>query len=105
MFFFIGGVQPKTLFLDDRPGICPSCGLLQARMKRVDHYFSLFFIPLFPVKRGEPFLECRKCGIVAGEPDSGPPRTRQDQPGRCPHCSHALEPTFQYCPFCGRRVH
>jgi len=105
MFLFIGGVQKKTIFPDDQTVICPSCGLLQARMKRVDHYFSLFFIPLFRVKRGEPFLACPKCGVVSGEPYGGFPGPLQDQPARCPHCSRVLEPTFQYCPSCGRPVH
>ncbi len=53
MFFFIGGVQPKTITLDDSRRLCPACGLAQARLKRTDQYLSLFFIPLFPVKRGE----------------------------------------------------
>jgi len=61
MFFFIGGVQPKTIELDEQPRICSSCGLCQARMKRVDHYISIFFLPILRIKKGEPFLLCEKC--------------------------------------------
>ncbi len=67
MFFFIGGVQPKTMTLDDTPRLCPACGLAQARLKRIDHYLSLFFIPLFPVKRGEPAVICDRCGAVSSQ--------------------------------------
>ena len=65
MFFLIGGVQPKTVTLDETPGICSACGLAQARLKRVDHYLSLFFIPLFRVKKGDPVLICDRCGAIS----------------------------------------
>ena len=70
MFFLIGGVQPKTVSVDDTPRLCPACGLAQARLKRIDHYLSLFFIPLFPVKRGEPVVICDRCGVVSS-PNQG----------------------------------
>ncbi|MBW1787700.1 MAG: zinc-ribbon domain-containing protein, partial [Deltaproteobacteria bacterium] len=60
MFFFIAGVQSKTVTVEDHPRMCPSCGLYQARLMRVDHYFSAFFIPLFRVKTGTPFVQCRR---------------------------------------------
>ena len=104
MFFFIGGIQPKTVSLDDQPRLCPSCGLAQARLKRVDHYLSLFFIPIFPVKKGTPFLECQRCGAVSDEsgdistsppPDSGPV---------CRKCGHPVETGFRFCPYCGNAL-
>jgi hypothetical protein len=61
MCFLIAGVQPKTRVLDQTPARCPSCGLFQAQLRRVDHYFSLFFIPLLRVKQGTPFLYCQRC--------------------------------------------
>ena len=104
MFFLIGGVQPKTVTLDDMLRLCPACGLAQARLKRIDHYLSLFFIPLFPVKRGEPVVICDRCGAVSS-PDQGfgPSPSRPDKT-RCARCGHSLEPAFQYCPHCGDRV-
>ncbi|MEZ4528970.1 MAG: zinc ribbon domain-containing protein [Desulfobacterales bacterium] len=58
---FIGGVSPKIKIIDEKPVICPVCGLARAYYKRVDHYLNLFFIPLFRVKKGEPFLMCERC--------------------------------------------
>lgn len=104
MFFFIGGVQPKTITLDDSRRLCPACGLAQARLKRIDHYLSLFFIPLFLVKRGEPVVICDRCSAVSS-PDRGvePPPTGFDRT-RCSQCGYSLTPTFQYCPQCGKKL-
>lgn len=105
MFFFIGGIQPKTVTLDETPKVCPSCGLQQAKLKRIDHYFSLFFIPLFRVKKGEPVLMCENCNFVA-PPDQAEAlthiahRTKQ----YCPSCGYVLDPSFNYCPRCGTKV-
>jgi hypothetical protein len=102
MFFFIGGVQPKTVTVEDTPRLCPNCGLAQARLKRIDHYLSLFFIPLFPVKRGEAVLICDRCEAVS-PPDQ--PIGRHPLAGsglkRCSRCGSPLEASFRYCPDCG----
>ncbi|SFM46205.1 zinc ribbon domain-containing protein [Thermodesulforhabdus norvegica] len=106
MFFFIGGVQPKTVTLDENPRLCPSCGLAQAKLKRIDHYVSLFFIPLFPVKKGEPLLMCERCGFAA-PPDQADYFARSRQFHRrpqCPSCGLELDPSFNYCPRCGTKV-
>jgi hypothetical protein len=104
MFFFIGGVQPKTVTVDDSPRLCPACGLAQARLKRIDHYLSLFFIPLFPVKRGAPVVICDRCGAVSSPGQGVAPSSLTPERTRCFRCGSALEPTFQYCPHCGNRV-
>lgn len=41
MFFFIAGIQPKTINLEEKPRICPFCGHYQARLKRVNHYIKM----------------------------------------------------------------
>lgn len=104
MFFFIGGVQPRKIELDENPRMCPVCGLATARLKRIDHYISLFFIPLIPVKRGTPFLECNRCKGVFDE--TGRPRYGGDFHAvrRCSSCGKELEGDFAYCPYCGKRV-
>jgi len=104
MFFFIAGIQPKTVKLDGQSRMCPKCGLHQAQLKRVDHYLSLFFIPLFPVKKGVPFLECERCAGVFTE--SGHPRYEPSQKGSqaCPSCGEPMDPSYRYCPSCGQRV-
>jgi predicted RNA-binding Zn-ribbon protein involved in translation (DUF1610 family) len=105
MFFFIGGIQPKTVTLDETPRICPSCGLAQARLRRIDHYLSLFFIPVFPVKRGEPVLLCDRCGAQSSpeEQPFGPGAPRREKTA-CPSCGRPLQPDFRYCPNCGSRI-
>jgi hypothetical protein len=100
MFFLIAGVQPRIRTIDTNPHPCPRCGLHQAYLRRVDHYFSLFFIPLICVKKGTPYLYCRHCE----RPDV---QTPQDEPAAsprsCPRCGALLDPGFSYCPHCGQR--
>ncbi|MCJ7771906.1 MAG: zinc ribbon domain-containing protein [Desulfobacterales bacterium] len=73
-------------------------------MKRVDHYFSLFFIPLFRVKKGVPVVMCDHCmGSrfgVQGNNSSG----RGWEERRCLKCGKSLNIDFEYCPYCGRLV-
>ncbi|HDG98820.1 MAG TPA: zinc ribbon domain-containing protein [Desulfobacterales bacterium] len=104
MFFFIGGIQPKTVILDETPRMCPSCGLYQARLKRLDHYLALFFIPLFRVKKGQPFLECQSCGAISPESGQVSFGTQEMPSHTCPYCGKPLEPSYLYCPFCGRKI-
>ena len=101
MFFFIGGIQPKTVTLDERGRMCPACGLYQAKLIRVDHFLSLFFIPLIRVRKGEPVIRCERCGSVtkeSGEPlfTAGPSGVRT-----CRFCGKPLQKGFRYCPHCG----
>jgi hypothetical protein len=105
MFFFIGGIQPRTIDLDQQPVLCPSCGLNQARYKRVDHYISIFFIPLIRIKKGVPFLICDRCGSQAfgsGTGSYNPPF--RSQAGLCKYCGSQLDQDFRYCPFCGKEL-
>ena len=104
MFFFIAGIQPRTLETDDQPHMCASCGLFQARMKRMDHYLSIFFFPLVRIKKGIPFMECLRCGHRAhgsGEPWSQAPGIPERL---CPTCGGPLDSAFRFCPTCGKRL-
>jgi RNA polymerase subunit RPABC4/transcription elongation factor Spt4 len=103
MFFFIGGVQPKTVKLEDHPRMCPACGLLQAYLQRVDHFLSIFFIPLLRVKKGEPMLACRSCGQVSRRAEKTPgDDLRRMSAATCPRCGRSIDPEFKYCPYCGQ---
>jgi RNA polymerase subunit RPABC4/transcription elongation factor Spt4 len=101
MFFLIAGIQPKTKVVDTAPRLCQVCGLQQACLKRTDHYLSIFFIPLFPVKRGEPILVCENCERLQHEQQpqgAGYNRTMV----QCRACGRNLEKEFSFCPYCGR---
>ena len=102
MFFFIGGIQPKTVNVNGQLRTCPSCGLYQARLRRVDHYLSVFFLPIFRVKKGTPFLECQNCGSISHESGKIWFDTQQKAGHVCPYCGKPLEPSYRFCPFCGK---
>ncbi len=103
MFFFIGGIQPKTRQIDEQSRMCPSCGLYQARLKRVDHYISLFFVPLLKIKEGVPFLQCERCGVISpeSEREAGAKALRATN---CPYCGQFVEAAFRFCPYCGKSM-
>lgn len=96
---FIGGVQPRTVVLEERLRSCPHCGHMAVRRQRIDHYISLFFIPLIPIKRGVVHLVCGHCKHVVSE-GAG---TDTGFKG-CHHCGSPVELEFVYCPYCGKRV-
>jgi RNA polymerase subunit RPABC4/transcription elongation factor Spt4 len=103
-FFFIGGVQPRVKVLDETPRRCPRCGLNQAYLKRVDHYISLFFIPVLKVKTGAPMLICNRCERPVREADLNLSR-QSPEPGKtCRFCKKDLPAEFAFCPICGRRL-
>jgi RNA polymerase subunit RPABC4/transcription elongation factor Spt4 len=104
MFFFIGGVQPKTVRLDKQARLCPVCHRSEVYLKRVDHYLSLFFIPLFPVKKGTPFLACDKCHSVFDERGVAVGYGQKERPMTCSYCGRVLEEDFDYCPRCGKKI-
>ncbi len=101
-FFFIAGIQPKTVIVDNTPRICPNCGFNRAILKRTDHYFTLFFIPLFRVQTGKTFLECTYCSSLN--------REYKDQPfiikhiEQCPKCGKKVSREYKYCPYCGKKL-
>ncbi len=101
---FIGGVQPKTRDLESTPRVCPSCGRPQAFLKRTDHYISFFFIPLIPISRGKPFLACEACGRVVQQGGDPLEELRAGMRRICQGCGERMDPVFQFCPFCGRKL-
>jgi RNA polymerase subunit RPABC4/transcription elongation factor Spt4 len=98
-FFLIGGIQPKVRVLDEKPRRCPVCGLHQAYFKRIDHYLSLFFVPLLKVKTGEPFIMCERCEKSVSE--FAPELDGQTR--RCRTCNKDLPADYKFCPHCGQR--
>lgn len=105
MFFFIGGIQPKTVTLDENPRICPACGRYQLYLKRRDQYLSVFFIPLFPLKKGPLLLICENCSSVFdqhGNPMNRPIDSKSNR--KCPSCGKEISPAFSFCPYCGNKL-
>lgn len=102
--FIIAGVSPKIKVIDTNPRLCPSCGLAQAYLKRADSYFSFFFIPLFCVKKGEPFLYCERCQSAVSRQETLLHTWKNRDDFRCKNCGKTIEAGFSYCPYCGKPV-
>ncbi len=99
--FLIAGIQPKIKKLEDTPRQCPSCGQFQAYRKRMDHYLSLFFIPLLKVKTGQPFILCDRCARTESPESLDRSAGSAPRKPRCSDCGRSLKPEFSFCPFCG----
>ena len=104
IMIFIAGVSPKIKVLDQNPRRCPICGLHQAHSKRMDYYFSLFFIPLFRVKKGQPFVICDRCEKTSPEFGQDFTRPHPEDTSSCKYCGKKLDQDFKYCPQCGKKV-
>lgn len=102
--FLIAGISPRIKTLETTPRLCPSCGLAQAYLKRVDHYLSLFFLPIVRVKKGEPVLICNRCHASGYDPQA--PRAPVQTPEsvlQCGQCGRTLDKEFAFCPYCGKK--
>jgi len=104
MFFFIGGIQPKTVLVDKQARSCSRCGHVEVYLKRVDHYVSIFFIPLVPVSRGKTAIVCERCGGISDEMGRGIGIGATRDVLLCKRCGRELERKFTFCPYCGERI-
>jgi uncharacterized CHY-type Zn-finger protein len=104
--FLIAGIQPRTRRVDQHPQRCPACGLMRAYTTRIDHYLSLFFIPLIRVKQGTPFLFCQACqpSMDDGLRSAGQAAAPSDGTVVCVACRQTFDGSFKYCPHCGQRA-
>jgi RNA polymerase subunit RPABC4/transcription elongation factor Spt4 len=102
--FLIAGVQPRTHRGPKTDQICPRCGLARVYERRLDHYFSLFFIPLVRVKKGTNFSWCEGCQApLSGTGGGNGPRSEPSiEKPVCPGCGQILAPQYRFCPYCGR---
>jgi len=100
--FLIAGISTKTTLVDKKPQLCPVCGLARAHYKRTDQYFSLFFIPLFRVKKGEAFVMCDKCEQELKEFGYGHESFPGDKEAVCHNCRKRFKGDFKFCPYCGK---
>jgi len=91
---FIGGIGPRKKKLENQPRLCPNCG----------DYLSLFFIPIFRIRKGEPFIECDRCGHISDERGFAISPGIDLRDSRCRQCGANVEKDFKYCPYCGGRL-
>ncbi|MFC3737395.1 zinc-ribbon domain-containing protein [Paractinoplanes deccanensis] len=65
--FLIFGIRSKDKLLGSRLGRCEVCGATAAQtLVRRTTKFSLFFVPLFPVRPARSFVVCTNCGRFRG---------------------------------------
>ena len=100
---FIGGVGPRKKRLDNQPRLCSNCGLGQAYLTRIDDYLSLFFIPVFRIRKGKPVVECERCHHVSDETGQIYTAGMDLSTPRCLRCGGILAHDFRYCPHCGEK--
>ncbi|HLV34432.1 MAG TPA: zinc-ribbon domain-containing protein [Spirillospora sp.] len=63
MLFIVFGTKVKTEIVGEGEFFCPSCQTQRKYVrKRGKNYFSLYFIPLFPLGDVGEFIECQHCG-------------------------------------------
>ncbi|MCG0274786.1 MAG: zinc ribbon domain-containing protein [Thermosediminibacteraceae bacterium] len=119
MFFFgIFGIQDRERIIKEFDAvICPSCGRLsRAELIEIFTYFHFFFIPIFQWNRRY-FVRYRCCPVIysvekeyAEELKRGaildPSRLHKvfGHGSYCPECGSYIDPSFNFCPFCGRKL-
>lgn len=68
--FLIFGTQGLKRKTQDEPilsGICPNCGSGDLEPKTYRNWFTLFFIPVFPIASAKLIYECNQCGASYDE--------------------------------------
>jgi hypothetical protein len=61
--FLLFGLRTRDRLISTQSGMCEYCGVaaMQALVKRATK-FTLFFVPLFPVRPSRYYLDCGNCG-------------------------------------------
>ncbi len=61
--FLLFGLRTRDHLISTQAGTCEFCGVtaMQALVKRATK-FTLFFVPLFPVRPSRHYLDCGNCG-------------------------------------------
>ncbi|KAJ1971000.1 hypothetical protein H4R35_005530 [Dimargaris xerosporica] len=93
----ICGLDPSKKYLSNEAYMCPNCYTPAVHHVKLSTKFSLFCIPLFPIKKGKRYYLCDRCNWASSE---GPPQFVQrppPPPGLAPaghpgKLAHALTP-------------
>jgi hypothetical protein len=60
--FFILGARDREVDISAGYFLCPACGQLRRyTLKRLTRYFTLYFLPLFPIARLGETVQCQTC--------------------------------------------
>ncbi|NLN75274.1 MAG: zinc-ribbon domain-containing protein [Armatimonadetes bacterium] len=64
-FFAILGVAPRERIISQQTSHCVVCGAATTHEAFESRpWFSLFFVPLFPVGAAQTYSRCRNCGLT-----------------------------------------
>jgi transcription elongation factor Elf1 len=65
VLFIIFGTKVRQQVIGEGQFFCPKCQSQRAyQHKKASRYFSLYFIPIFPMGKLGEFVECQTCGIA-----------------------------------------
>ena len=121
MFIIFGSKTVKTPVKDglNLRKHCGRCRLLSDMQEHISRqYFTLFFIPIFPISKGESLLVCNRCGAsyyvqpedyVGAERESYFPPAGAAERGSAPNAEKMVI-VCEYCegrlriPMTGRRL-
>ncbi|WP_258725170.1 zinc ribbon domain-containing protein [Cellulomonas sp. NS3] len=75
--FVIWGMRVLNAVLGTGQFHCPQCGV-DAEYRRVQprQWFTFFFVPVIPLRRLEPHVECTRCGTAFRDAVLGEPTTQ-----------------------------
>lgn len=121
---FIGGIAQGRKDFDffRQTMICKKCGRYSSiSVFMVYTYFSFFFIPLF--KWGKKYYAVSNCcntvyaidaelgrsiergeAVTLREEDLTMIGMNDSRTNNCPDCGYLLNPEYEYCPKCGRKL-
>lgn len=121
--FFIFSISTKEKEIDFvQTTICPSCssyGRYEVFMTYT--HFSLFFIPIFKWNK-KYYVRTSCCNSLYGidndlgraiergektviqESDLHPININYNREMYCPNCKYKIDPDYEYCPRCGRKI-
>jgi transcription elongation factor Elf1 len=100
MPIIIYGSRGVTSELSSGDFHCPHCGNpSEYKLKQIRRFFTLFFIPIFPISSGVRFVECGHCGsqfeeaVLDYEPPSEEAQNFVREADRCLKDGMSLEAT------------
>jgi hypothetical protein len=112
--FIIYGSRSLTKNLGQHLCVCPHCAREAYHSQvQVQRWFTLFFIPIFPISSRRVYAYCHFCGCATRLPPQAPARgsakefrdARADgKAKRCASCSSRNDAQDLFCYYCGQRL-